>query len=299
MSCACETRIINTGSGCAPKVEIGSQLIFVNTYKADGTRNYIATQVNAVVAERWMPSLGLDLVTDVAGDNITQDLGAGKTVKVADGTDAFAGSMVGSLATNILFGEFSKLECEEISAYIITEDGALQGVEYSNDFTKFYPIRIQNGSLGFKFMKGNVNTPNVQQIDITFNWARIEDAKDIRVIKESEMTDPVFGLKGLVSVNGAVSAISTTSFRVQMTSNFGSGITNTAVEGLVTGDLTLTELTPTPGAVASVVVAESATVPGFYVVTFTAETTGDVLQQLWAKDGFEFTNVTAVTVTIP
>lgn len=308
MSCTCNLSLANTGSSCTPIIEEARQYVFVPTFKEDGTRNYIDTtvtldtaywnsQLNAASEERWRPTLAVNLVTDERGDSITQDLGAGKVSFIAEGARTVSATMVGKFANAQLLGKLKAFKCADISAYVITRGGSIVGTVLGGDDSKLYPIRLEDETFEPKLIKQSVNNSVQQGISLAFTWAIEEKDENLRQIVEEEMVDPVSGIKGLIDVYGAVSAISTTSFKMTLTNDYGTPINKGLVKGLLITDFSLEEVSPTPASITILTATESP--DGVYTLTFAAQTSGDVLKLTPAKDGFDFTAVEAVVITIP
>lgn len=310
MSC-CLTPLMNTGAGCSAILKDSRQLFFVKKYKTDGSRNYLDLSASLTTAiftalinkadvnERVYPSLLLEFDTPENGEAISVDLGQERSLKLADGIRKESVQMVGEKASNILAGEMKKLECGEWSAYVVDRDGSIRGMFDGTDKTKLYPISIDEGSMSVTFLNQNLTTPTAQSIKLDFSWSRSEAIEDVRVVDVSEMTNSPLGLKGLFTVTGVVTAISTTGYTLQLITQYGSMLTPVYVAGMVTTDLTLSQISPTIAAVAGTLVVENAALNN-YAVTFTAETTADVLKQVIVMEGYDFSLVESdATITIP
>jgi len=308
MSCeSCNLTLSNTGSGCSPVIAEACQYIIVPTLKADGTKNFITvadaldaayyvSQLNAVSDERWRPTLPLRLLTDERAENQTQDLGGGVVSVVADGIRTVVTTMTGKLANPQLLGKFESFQCGSVSAYPITRDGAIVGMEVGGDKTKLYPIKIEDETFAATFVKHSVNNTLVQGIQLNFTWGINEKDKNLRQIVESEMVDPVKGIKGIKDGLGEDLGNTLTTIDLQLTDCFGTLKTPGLITGLVVGDFSLEELSPAPAAI-PLVSADEVT-PGVYRLTFAAQTANDIMRPTVTKTGYDFTQVNAMSITL-
>ena len=125
---------------------------------------------------------------------------------------------------------------------------------------------------------------------ITFQYSQSMQDKNIRKIAPS--TDLVESdIYGLLDVDVAASTVTTTSIQMQLNDVYGN-----PVIGLVQGDFTLAEVSPTPG---PITISGFTAVANTYTLTFTAQTQNDVLQATITKDRFDFTDANAETYLIP
>ena len=127
---------------------------------------------------------------------------------------------------------------------------------------------------------------------LSFQWKSTEKDADIKVVGGLDYTGS--DLYGLLDADAAYSSISATGFTATITTSaYG-----TAVEGLSLSDFTLTEVSPTPGAVTIASVTESSA--GVYDLV-ASSTSGDVLRLSASKDRFDFAAMSDATndITIP
>jgi hypothetical protein len=103
---------------------------------------------------------------------------------------------------------------------------------------------------------------------------------------------PLEDFYSLLDVSGTASAISTTGFTMTLVDPYGD-----PVEDLVSGDFSLEETSPTPGSITISSVTETSA--GVYAFTFGAQTSADVLSLTPSKNGYDFSAIPSVTITIP
>lgn len=311
-SCSCLDGFGNTGlSACQEKAKVAKGIIIVPTFKTDGTRNSldVSTTINQSVITallnnsdenlRWYPIQGIDNVEDVRGDNVTQDLNSGQSIFVQEGPRTFKGELIVNGNSPNYLKSLQTFNCQFLSAYIVDLSGNLIGKKESGNATEFFPIAIQSSTFHTKFEKATDSA--VQMNVITFVWDATENDANIEMILSSETPDVNWlTQRGLLDVDVDYSSvlITTTTFTAVLTNNFGTAITKQPVEGLLLGDFTLAEKSPSPGALTISSVIESAA--GVYDFVFTpAATSADVLTLTPSKDGFDFTDVVATDIDIP
>lgn len=307
ITCSCEEGFGNTGlPSCEEIMKVARAMIVVPTFKTDGTRNSLdvtSTIDQAAVTallnatdenERFYPIPDFDNVEDVRGDNVTQDLNSGVSVFVQEGPRTFSGMLI-KFTPNYL-KKLQTFNCQQLSAYYVDLNGALIGKKEPGDTDNFYPIQIQKGTFHSKFEKPTDTA--VQMINVTFTWDQTENDAFLEMILPTETPDVNWlTQRGLLDVTSTYSNITTTTFTADLDNCFGTAITKQPVEGLVIGDFSLAELSPTPGPIVITSVTESA--PGVYDFVIPAQTSADVLELTPSKDGFDFTDVVSNTITIP
>lgn len=304
----CNLSLANSGSGCVPIIDEACQYDFIPTFKADNTRNFIdlttdlnaalwTSLINAVSDERLRPSQIVHLVTDVRGDTITQDLGGGITTPIEEGVRTVTATMIGKTANAAVLGKYKDFSCATMSAFPIGKNGAMIGKIINGDLTKLYPLDIEDETFEAKFIKKSINNTTQQGIELVWTWATTERDEDLRQVLQSEMVDPIKGRKGLDDVNCVITNITDTSFEITLTDDYGTPINPADVTGILASDMVLEELSPTPGAITILSADESPV--GKYTVTYATASSADVLKLTITKNGFDFTKVTAKTITIP
>jgi hypothetical protein len=158
-----------------------------------------------------------------------------------------------------------------------------------------YPISVDNNSFDPRLV--DATDAVVQKILVAFNFSDSMRDEYLAMITEDDYTFDLINANGLLDVSSANSAITTTSFTVTLSTAYGSKAAPVKVKGLVIGDFTLAELSPTPGAIVITSVTESA--DGVYDFVIPTATSADVLELTPSKDGFDFTAAIANTILIP
>jgi len=301
--CLCDNTLGNSRSNCPSIAEGAEMLIFMSTYKQDGTLNFIPladlqTQAGidafinqAIVENRAFPLPRMVEVADVRGEAITQEFNDGSIDHIRKGAKNFVGKMkrIGYRLTGVI-DDYKKVDC---AAIIIDEKKNFKFYYDPSNPLNAYPIQINEGSLNCD-VEEHVTGSSIQLSMLSFNWDKAMEDKNLRTLSAPTAYNPLL-LRGLFDTVSVISGISTTGFTMTLTDADGCPIS-----GLTDSDFTLAELSPTPGAI--VITSVTETVPnesGIYTWVIPAQTSADVLAATLAKTGYDSTGVTASTITIP
>lgn len=300
--CTCDYTLSNSGTPNCPSIAKGARmLIAMNIYKDDGTKNKIPLATledqslmqalidEAVAENRIYPLPKMVNVENTRGDAVTEEFSDGSSAFIRKGVKSFVAEMkqLGYAYT----GKLEENRYTEHGYIIIDEDGNFIFLYDSSDATNAFPIPIDLGSYDVNLME-HVQGTSIQKTRLNFNWSVDVTDGQLRTLKKPTAYNPLTALKGLLDVNGEVSSITTTTFTLTLTDDFGC-----AVSGLVIGDFSLEETSPTPASITITSVTESS--DGVYDFVFPTETSADVLKVTPSKSGFDFTDVEALTITIP
>jgi hypothetical protein len=290
--CACNSGGGNTGRpSCYEVFGTAKKLIFVEYLKPDGTVNSVEistltagkldqTYLDARIKDsnprtRWYPTPNLVTVTDERSDDITEEIDNTTTIFIEEGVRAFEGFTL--KGDPVFVGNMNSWKCIEAGVFAVDKDGNLQGSEILNGF--LYPVRLQPESLSASLIKASVTNSTSSKTRIKFAISELEDDSDLKMLEAVDITADLKNAEGLVDViAGTPTAISTTGFTVQLNTTYG-GMTNPIpAEGLVGSDFSGVEISPTPGAIVISSAIESGVIPGLYVFTIVAQTSGDLLE---------------------
>lgn len=298
--CTCDFGLGNSGTpNCFPIGNVTNNLIIVPTYDSTGARNFIDTTAtldstyftarinDADTSKRWYPLPAMKNVEDVRAEAITESFNDGTTVKIQQGARTFTGMMIKQ--SPVLVGKIANYACTKISAFVIDIDGNIIG--NGEEAGKLYPIEVDNESWDVIFMKATDTT--VSKIQLNYTYDRNEDDGNLRMILASEMSQDVRDLVGLLDVNVVADTITTTTFNLTATFDYGSQVTPLPFEGAVLADFTLYNETTT-SSIAITSVTEGAA--GVYAFVYPAQTSADVMTLSLSKNGFEMADY---TITIP
>jgi hypothetical protein len=319
-TCSCNASMSNTGTECAPLMEVIKKLVLVNIYDSTGTRNSVdvtgVTTIDAAfftalvnqadASKRWYPLPELKNINDVRDTPVVEEFADSTTAFISEGVRKFQGLIVGKAGSPQLKGKLEAARCNEMGVYGIDRKGNLIGI-ISDDGTKLYPIRIDQESLSIQFMGATDTT--TQKLQVNFNFHPDESDSCLRMIAQTEMDDAnLLTLKGLVDVYATYSSITTAGFTVKLSTDYGTPLTPVLVKGMTAPDFIssvggatskVRRTNNTPADVA-VTVVESTTIPGQYAVTFgVAQTSLDEIQVLLKHNGYDFTDMLTDTIAIP
>lgn len=294
LGCKCDSGLSNTGKpNCVTIQSVTSKLILVPLKDNTGAKNYLdlsafatfdeayfSALVNQVDAsKRWFPLPQFENVELAKADSTFEDAPSGKRVFIKQGKRSFAGQLWNE--TPQLLGKIQDNRCVDFGVYIIDVNGNLVGSKVGD---KLYPIPVDNESFEAKLMFATDSA--TQKIMVGFDFYRLFDESTLWLVTPSDTTDTFDfnNLEGLLDVNVATSAITTTSVTATLTLDYGTAVNAIKVKGLVAADFVLTKLT-SGGTHAISTVAETA--DGVYLVTYVAITgSTEQLRLSLAKDGY-------------
>jgi hypothetical protein len=265
------------------------KFIFVESFKADGSINGIdlttafgKTQIQALInqsdnALRWhitdeastFATERADPLTETV-DNIDRIIAQGPRVMSADflasGTE--------------LESKINGNRCVDMSVYMVDDANGLNGVVTRDNF--FDPIRLERNSFGKLVFPTEAS---VFKVSFSTTWQKNVKDGNVKVLPFSSHGTDLLNERGLVDIkqSGAAS-VSATTATIRFTNIDGSA-QGTAFTGLVAGDFVLTDTT-----IAGVVAVSSAVEnpDGTYLLTFAAQTTGDLGTITATKTSFDF-----------
>lgn len=311
-ACECNSSLGNLGTpGCQPLAKVAKKEFFVPIYDSTGALNKIDLSVafdqsvldalldNTDASKRWYPTTLIEAVTSERGESVFDEAPSGNKdfVKQGNRSESYEiRNQAGAYKT-----ELDKARCFEVAKYVVDIDGSLTGMiiptANSTDDGFLYPIKIDNSSFDVNMNMATDST--VAKLVVSYDYAQSEDDANLRTIAGADITADLLGSKGLIDVYATYSAITTTSFTVQLNFSYGSQNNLIADSGLIITDFVLAELTPTPGAIVITSVTETGTGTGIYDFVFPAATSADVLELTPTKTKRDYTNVIAKTILIP
>jgi hypothetical protein len=183
----------------------------------------------------------------------------------------------------------SKLQgvsCEKYGVYLYDIDGNLRGIKDGN---LLYPVEI--GGWDAIFMDSTDD--NVSKIQVQFDFDILLKISRYWILSSTDLGVNPNTLLGLVDANLTEVSSGATSTVVTIASDYGSGLADLPIVGLVTADFSA--YNNTDASSVSVTVAEDTVVDGKYTITYTSQTTADsVTFNVLPSSGYEGT----ITVTI-
>ena len=292
----------NTGAPSTQRVIAqAKKLVFVPLIGSNGARNKIAAAdtLNAAYingklnnvnpADRWYPMGPFTNVSDLREDPTYEDFDDGSRALVREGRRTFTGSLIGSYSRYL--AKVNAIACQRAGFFAIDDCGNLVGRLGADG--DLYPVEIQTQNLYGKLEKKTDTTSG--KVMVTFDISMLEKDSDLRTVLASEVVGiSLLDIEGLRDVTAVASNPATTSVDVSLSLLFDEPRASQAVA--VTGwedtDFAVYNLTTA----AAVTVTGATEAPdGTYELTFTAQTSADVLRIRSAKNGFWF----EITATVP
>jgi hypothetical protein len=232
--------------------------------------------LNAVLPlDRIYPLGKFENVEHNREDDVFWTANSGKQAFVREGFKTFAGMLIN--APRELVGLLNSNACKNFGMYILDDSNQFIAKKGSTN-AKCRPILIDNDTFRAKYVEATNDAPAM--IMLSFQWKSTEKDQDVKVLSGVDYTGE--DLYGLLNVDAVYSGITTSEFTATITtSDYGD-----AVEGLLPGDFTLEEVSPTPGSI--IILGATETSAGVYTISYAAETSGDVLRLSASKDRFDF-----------
>ena len=293
--CDCSNGLRHLGQANCPALFASAyKFVFTPYFKSDGTVNVWDLSANPTVVkatftakltatEPWIPSPQV-LNYDTERAEAKLETFDNDTVKeyVQDGERTVKGiwtKVPANLAETI-----KGYNCSDVGFYIIDKAGNLIGMQY--DYKKLAPIRIQKGSFFTNFMTRVGTAIRVQQAMVSFAFDPSECDGELKMFSAKDIADgyDLKQLNGLIQVD-LVPFAAATSTTLSLAADTGQGSIATPinVEGLGATDFVITNVTT-----AATVSKTLTEVNGQYVLTFSAQTTGDIGKVVCTKAGYKF-----------
>ena len=293
-ACLCGTGMNNTGLvTCIKGFKKTTGFLIVPILANDGTRNSIdlSTAINmdsyiknVDPSKRFYPVNDLKDVELPTAESRFETAKDGSKFKLADGIKSFKAVIYegGSMYASKLQG----VSCEKYGVYLYDIDGNLRGVKDGN---LLYPIEI--GGWDAIFM--DATDDNVSKIQIQFDFDILLKISRYWILSSTDLGINPNTLLGLVDANLIEVSSGVTSTVLDISSDYGSGLSALPIVGLTSGDFSVYNENDSTSI--SVSVAESTTIDGQYTLTYSTQTLLDVLKiQVAPTSGYDGT----VKVTI-
>lgn len=313
-ACSCSEQLSNTGTpGCQPLFKVAKKFILVPTYDSTGARNkldaatlftpaLLTAKLNATdKTQRWYPTADLENVGGDREDSVFDTAPSGKKSFVKKGTRTVTAE-VWDQGPEYAY-QLEAARCNEFSIFVVDLEGNIRGMDLPTADGYLYPIRIDKNSFDVKPIFATDTT--TEKLMITFDWAQSERDDLLRVISASDMTADLLSAEGLLDISATYSSISTTSVTITLEERYGSKANKNKLSGLLETDFfdvaggTAERLYNVTDASAVTIATFTESSDGVYVITFTAQTSADVIRVTPVKNGYDFADVTAETFAIP
>lgn len=284
--CTCDSQVKHLGlPNCDKNIAIPRRLIFVPTYKNDGTLNYIDAETDAIGTSaywdnlqyntdetaRYFPlSKDFESVEMAKADSVYEEFPSGRREFVRDGVRSFTGVLPNTAIP--IIGKLKSKGCAKLSVFIIDNEGKLIGYEKTKG--KLYPLQLADNTMNSIYQFATDTT--VPKVMVSFEFDRaIADENISYILAEDIGIDLFTQFKGKMDINVVqVGTGTTTGFTVDVYQDYGNAKKKIAVEGLVTADFSLYNDTDA-ASITITSATESTTVPGRYVFVVPSQTATD------------------------
>lgn len=274
--CLCGQGMNNTGlPSCIKLFKKVTGIFIVPLFANDGTRNSFslasANDITAKVqhtdpSKRWYPVQDLKDVELPTAESRFETAKDGSKFKLADGIKSFKATAFEQ--GSVLAGKLQGVSCGKFGVYLFDIDGNMRGIK---DGSVLYPVEIGGWDAIFQ----DATDDNVSKIMIQFDFDILLKVSKFWLVSSSDTVVNPNTVSGLVDANITEVSSTTTVTTITVYSDYGSGLTDQAVTGLVTADFSA--YNDTDSASVSVTVAEDANIDGKYTVTYTSQTVADLL----------------------
>lgn len=309
--CNCTAPVKNFGQpNCTGILERISKFAFVHAKADDGSSNailladtldasYFSGKINqADSSKKWFITGEVNAVDDVRAENNTFELD-GFNINTSKGVRTVAFTVADG-ASPQLASAYESLACRDIIFYPFSITGQIGGNDRIVD--ELNGFRIKKKTMKVVYQPPNKAQEQPELILVSFDLSETELDENISYINfgtgANDVQIDVLDLDGLVDiVMGAATAITTTTFTVDIDLIYGPVFGKQAAEGFVLADFTLAETSPTPAPAPLTSVTESVTIPGSYDFVITvAQASADVMGLTFSKIGFEPSAVLVITI---
>lgn len=275
-SCLCGTGFNNTGMpSCIKLFKKTTGLLLVPMFDNDNNANYIdmATTIDLVAktqdtdpSQRFYPIQGLKDVELPVAETKFETFKDGTKKKLADGVRSFKAVVpeIGSMFASKLQG----VSCETFGFYQIDIEGNLLGRKVG---TKLYPIKLG----GWDAVFNGWTEDNTSKVMIQFDFDILVRISSFHILSSDDCNVDPNELTGLVDANITEVSSGATSAVIDIYSDYGSGLSDEPITGLVTADFSA--YNDTDGASVSVTATESTTVDGRYTLAYSSQTVADLV----------------------
>ena len=297
LGCDCNAGLSNTGRpGCVPIWSVTSSLIVVPLYANDGTRNGIDLTASVPVwsdlvneadaSKRWFPLPAFENVELPKADSQFEEAPSGRMAFLRQGKRSFSGELWQEDSTPTFLGKLEKSRCVDFGVYVVDVNGNLIG---SKEGDYLYPIPVDNASWNPTFMFATDST--VQKIMLGFDFDRLFNDSTMYMITVDEASQDFTALNGLIDVNLANAAATTTEVTFDAQLDYGTAYNPILFTGASASDFVVT----VAGVVdAGITLSEGP--DGSYTLTFSGPaSSSDEVKVEVDKTGFDG----EVTVVVP
>lgn len=314
--CICDDFNMNTGeTNCSLVLRHLKHFILVPQRDSAGAANkitagdnitsaYIITRLNDTdPSQRWY------LIKDIKNANIGdpadpvyQNYDDNSKSFVSNGVSS--GTFLKNDSSPQFLGKLEGARCGDMAFFGVDKNGTIVGV--ADGTGDLYPIAIAKNTWAPKPVNSTATTN--YNIVVTFDWDIDVEQSAIRGWKNTVVwTSP--SVSGLLDANITIGTVTTTSADIVVTYDYGYENLHQFLRGLVVADF-ISSVTSATSKIRNTTDSADVTITGVtetavtsntwkYTLTWTAQTSGDVLQPFATKQGFDFSNWLDKVITIP
>lgn len=268
------------------------RIFLLRTTADDGTSNVIdltapGTKVDQAfldarlneldASKRWLDVGKIENVAITKADNVTFETGGGTVFQIRDGVQTVAFSLMKQDVK--LLKAFVQVKCgsaSDFSFFIVDDCKNILVEELTPNILS--PLKMAQGTFSDDYVFANETDPNM----IMFTW-NIDQVVDLdnngdTISGDDVVTANILSPQSLFNTNVVnIANITTTGFDFDLEFDFGgAGAGNKEITtGVVTADVSLDEISPTPGNIPVTIVENS---PGKYSAAYALQISGDVLE---------------------
>jgi hypothetical protein len=297
--CTCTDALGNTGvDKCEIIMQATQTVILMSKYKEDGSLNFIDVSTPATLGatiktltqavtdpmSRLYPLPVAENVTMEKTETTYETAPSNRRYKAQDGIRTNVFNFMGENSSFRFLKELKKFGCGELVFFIIDNAGGIFG--QSTVAGKLYGVPVARNT--FDAMLSFATDTTVQKIALQFDTEYGFNDANWRGISAKDLGYSATVLRGIISVNAVVGAITTTTVVVNLSTATNSALNPTdPFVGLQLSDWSLRELDPTVGVIVIATAVESLVNDGEYTLTYPAATSGDVLEGKATRNGYE------------
>jgi len=286
----CAPKLANTGKpGCITIADVTTFAYFDMAKDSAGlpkerpntdltTLAGVEAAINAAdPRDRLYPIGKFENVDQVRSESVFWTANSGKKAKLRDGFKDFVGYIVNP--PRELADKLNENGKQQFGWHFL--DDSNHAVTKKGSTTSLCkPILIDNDTFDAVYLEKTDAAPAM--LMIAFQWKSTEEDSDVKVLTGLDYTGS--DINGLLDADAIFSNETINGFTATITTTcYGD-----AVEGMVLGDFSLEEITPTPGDVTGNIASVTESAPGVYDFVFTApETLGDVLRLTGTYAGYD------------
>ncbi len=286
----CGSGLKNYGRGqCTTQIDTPVGLIAVNEFDSANAVNavdlnaaFTASTLTGLITQadptkRWVKLPRLYGVTMPIADTVFDEAADGTKSFVREGIWSFMGEVRDKDAVAAILKKLKTLRCASPAFLVVTKSNQLVG-RISTDGQDMLPLKVNGGSIDPKMMlRDDANTNKVM---LGFDFDNLTKQEDLYVLDGNDLGVDFLNMRQLTDVNivQTTTPLTATAIEVDLKTDFVNGLLpNNDVVGLLAASFALENLTTASPIIINTVV-EDVTVDGRYVVTFPAQTAGDVME---------------------